>query len=112
MTGLGWRVRLLTDSIPVQPTSICEMYNTYVLYSPRFNKIYVGFSGDIHNRLLIHNNPDNRGWTVKFQPWDIFYSEEFMTKAEAMKREKQLKSSRGRVFIWGMINCKNKGNHI
>jgi putative endonuclease len=86
------------------------MYYTYVLYSSKFNKIYVGFSGDLHNRLLIHNGLQNTGWTAKYQPWEILYSEEFETKPEAMKREKQLKSSRGRVFIWEMVKNKNIGN--
>jgi len=35
-----------------------------------------------------------KGWTVKFRPWRIIHTEEFDTKAEAMQREKQLKSSR------------------
>ena len=75
------------------------MYYTYVLYSQRFNKIYVGFSGDLQNRLLAHNDPQNTGWTAQYQPWKIFYSEEYTTKSEALIREKQLKTSRGRAFI-------------
>ena len=82
------------------------MYFTYVLYSPQFNKIYVGFSGDLQNRLLIHNDSRNTGWTAQYQPWKIFYSEEYATKSEAMKREKQLKTSRGRTFIWEMVKTK------
>ena len=81
-----------------------KMYYTYVLYSPRFNKIYVGFSGDTRTRLLIHNDLRNTGWTSRYQPWELFYTEEFATKAEAMKRERQLKTSAGRTFIWTMIN--------
>ncbi|RLD36635.1 MAG: GIY-YIG nuclease family protein [Bacteroidetes bacterium] len=82
------------------------MYSTYVLYSPQFNKIYIGFSGNLQNRLRIHNSLENTGWTAKYQPWEIFYFEEFETKYEAMKRERQLKTSRGRAFIWEML--KNK----
>jgi putative endonuclease len=33
----------------------------------------------------------------------VFYSEEYTTKAEAMRREKELKSAKGRDFIWKMI---------
>ena len=76
------------------------MYTTYVLYSPKFNKIYIGFSGNIQNRIAIHNDLNHTGWTAKFKPWEILYTEEFLTKAEAMKREKELKTSRGRAFIW------------
>ena len=83
------------------------MYSTYVLYSSHFNKIYIGFSSNLENRLLIHNSRENKGWTAKYQPWEIFYTEEFEVKSEALKREKQLKTSRGRAFIWKMIEDKS-----
>jgi putative endonuclease len=75
------------------------MFTVYVLHSQKFNKIYIGFTSDIEKRLFAHNHPSNKGWTKSFQPWDIIYSEEFETKEEAMIREKQLKSSKGRDFI-------------
>lgn len=31
--------------------------------------------------------------------WALVYSEEVETRSEALKRERQLKSARGRVFI-------------
>ena len=75
------------------------MYKIYVLYSEKFDKIYVGFTSDIAQRLLSHNKLATKGWTIKFRPWVIIHEEEFEIKAEAMKREKELKSSRGRAFI-------------
>ena len=75
------------------------MFTVYVLHSQRFDKIYIGFTSDIEKRLFAHNHPSNKGWTKSFQPWEIIYSEEFETKEEAMDREKQLKSYRGREFI-------------
>jgi len=80
-----------------------KMYTTYVLYSSKFNKIYIGFSGDITNRLLAHNDLNHTGWTAQFRPWELFYFEEFSTKPEAMKREIELITSRGRAFIWDKI---------
>lgn len=84
------------------------MYSTYVLYSSQYNKIYIGFSVNLQNRLLIHNSLENTGWTAKYQPWEILYTEEFETKSEALKREKQLKTSRGRAFIWKMVEEKSQ----
>ena len=75
------------------------MFTVYVLHSQRFDKIYVGYTSDIEKRLFAHNHPSNKGWTKSFQPWKIIYREEFERKEEAMVREKQLKSSRGREFI-------------
>ena len=40
---------------------------------------------------------------IEIQAWTIFYTESFKSRAEAMKREKELKSARGREFIWKMI---------
>ena len=75
------------------------MYKVYVLYSVKFDKIYVGFTSNLAQRLLSHNKLATKGWTIRFRPWVIIHTEEFEIKGEAMKREKALKSSRGRAFI-------------
>jgi putative endonuclease len=79
------------------------MFYTYVLYSSQFDKIYIGFSGNLKNRLIFHNDSRNTGWTAHYQPWEVIYFEEFESKPEAMIREKQLKTSRGRAFIRELI---------
>ena len=83
------------------------MYFTYVLYSPTSDKIYIGFSSDLTNRLIAHNDSRNAGWSSRYQPWKLLYSEEYSTKSEAIAREKQLKTYRGREFIRGIIRSKN-----
>ena len=80
-----------------------EFY-TYVLFSESFNKIYIGFTSDIDKRLLSHNSLAKKGWTIKFRPWKLIYSEVYNSKKGAMKREKQLKSAKGREFIRNLIN--------
>jgi len=82
------------------------MYFTYVLYSSTFNKIYVGQSADINQRLKTHNSSDNTGWTSHFQPWKMIYFEEFSSRTEAMKRENELKTARGRLFVWELVKAK------
>jgi putative endonuclease len=72
------------------------MFTVYVLYSPAYNKIYIGYTSDIQNRLLSHNVLSTKGYTVKYRPWELFYFEEFQTKPSAIKREKELKSAKGR----------------
>jgi len=84
------------------------MFNVYVLYSPSYNKIYIGFTSDLENRLRSHNMFASKGWTIKFRPWEILFTENFETKTEAMKREKQLKSAKGRNYIWQVV--KNRLN--
>ncbi|RLD65936.1 MAG: GIY-YIG nuclease family protein [Bacteroidetes bacterium] len=75
------------------------MFTVYVLYSENFNKIYIGFTSNLEQRLLSHNRLGKKGWTVKFRPWTLIHTEEFDEKKDAMRREKQLKSSRGRDWI-------------
>ncbi len=52
---------------------------------------------------LSHNEIAKKGWTMNFRPWIIIYKEEHINKSEALKREKQLKSSSGRSFIRTLI---------
>jgi putative endonuclease len=80
-----------------------SMYTTYALHSSKYEKIYIGFTSDLDDRFLSHNKLATKGWTVRYRPWEIVHTEEFRTKAEAMKREKELKSAKGRRFIWSKI---------
>ena len=75
------------------------MFTVYVLHSQIFDKIYVGYTSDIEKRLFAHNHSSNKGWTKNFQPWKIIYTEKYEKKKDAIIREKQLKSSKGREFI-------------
>ena len=75
------------------------MFTVYVLHSPTYDKIYIGYTSDLRNRLISHNELGDKGWTIKYRPWELIHTEDFSTKSEALKREKQLKSSRGRHFI-------------
>ena len=79
------------------------MFTVYVLYSKIYNKIYIGFSSNLAERLKSHNELATKGWTVRFRPWQLIYTEEYLEKKVAMKREKELKSTKGREFIWAMI---------
>jgi putative endonuclease len=82
------------------------MYIVYVLYSPQFDKIYVGFTSNLQERFKSHNELGTKGWTIKFRPWIILHMENFESRPEAMKREKQLKSAGGRNFIRELIKQK------
>jgi putative endonuclease len=75
------------------------MFSVYVLFSEKYDKIYIGFTSNLEARLLSHNELGNKGWTIKFRPWKLVYSEKHQTKKEALIREKELKSGRGRAWI-------------
>jgi putative endonuclease len=82
------------------------MFTVYVLYSISFNKIYIGYTSDLDNRILSHNQLATKGFTIKYRPWVIAYTEVFENKKDAIIREAQLKSSNGRQFIWNIIHQK------
>ena len=75
------------------------MFTVYVLYSEKFDRLYIGFTSNLENRLLSHNYLSKKGFTTKFRPWKLLHSEKFESKKEAMAREKQLKSGQGRQWI-------------
>ena len=79
------------------------MFTVYVLYSVKFQKIYVGYTSDLLNRLKSHNELGRKGWTIRFRPWQMIHTEIFESKAEAMNREKQLKTAAGREWIWKLV---------
>jgi len=79
------------------------MYTVYISYSKNCNKIYIGYTGNLEQRLLSHNTLGKKGWTIKFRPWELIYHQKFDTKEEAMAREKELKSGKGREWIWNEL---------
>ena len=88
------------------------MVNVYVLYSPKFNRIYIGLTSDLPNRFLSHNELATKGHTTKYRPWIIAHTEEFETKSEAFKREAQLKTANGRAFVWSIIRQKFGSSNV
>ena len=79
------------------------MFTVYVLYSQSHNKIYIGYTSNLEQRLLSHNGLGSKGWTKNYRPWILVYSETIDLKKDAMKREKELKTAAGRRFIWDII---------
>ena len=73
-------------------------YTVYILYSYKHQKHYTGFTSNLEQRLLSHNDL-GKGWTSKCRPWKLIYTKEFDSKREAMEYEKWLKTGVGRDFI-------------
>lgn len=76
------------------------MYWVYVLYSTKFEKIYIGYTSDLEQRILSHNSLAKKGYTIKYRPWELIHTEVYQTKKDALLRERQLKFAAGRKFIW------------
>ena len=76
-----------------------KRHTVYVLHSEAYDKIYTGRTTNLPERFKSHNELGTKGWTIKFRPWKIVHTEEFETKAESIKLEKELKSAAGRRWI-------------
>jgi len=79
------------------------MFFAYVVKNQNNGKIYVGHTINLEDRLKRHNHllPNkSKSYTSKNRGrWLLVYKEWFTTRKEAIVREKQLKSFRGREFI-------------
>ena len=76
-----------------------NMYYVYVLQSRENYKRYVGFTRrDVFTRLKEHNFASNQ-WTRTNRPFDLLFYEEYSNETFARKRERFLKSGRGREFL-------------
>jgi len=69
------------------------MYYVYVLQSIKYSeKIYIGYTGNLNNRIKQHNQGLSN-YTSRFLPWKIIYYEAFLTEKLARTREFRLKTN-------------------
>jgi len=73
------------------------MFTVYVLQSAK-GKQYTGYTSDLGRRLSEHNFGLCKTTKVDSN-WRVIYSEEFDSRGEAVKRERWLKTGKGREFI-------------
>ncbi len=76
-----------------------ETFCVYILYSEQYDKIYIGQTHDLINRIKSHNVFEKDSFTCKFRPWKVIYVEFFNSRKEALQREKLLKGGKGRAWI-------------
>ena len=74
------------------------MYTTYILWSARIEKYYIGSTSDLESRLERHNAGREK-YTSKGIPWIVVHSEKFTTRAEAVKKEFQIKSRGAKRYL-------------
>jgi len=78
------------------------MFFVYVLRSQSTKRFYTGQTSDIPNRILKHElglSPSTKGRG----PWELVHQEAFNTRAEAMRRERELKTGRGREELKRLV---------
>ena len=78
------------------------MPHTYILFSEKLNKYYIGSTSDINRRIEDHNRGKEK-FTRTGTPWQIVYSEQFEILADARRRELQIKKQKSRKYIERLI---------
>ena len=108
MAQLGARldgIEEVVGSNPIGSTNIPVMpYHLYILQSETTSRYYVGQSLDVHARVAYHNanyslSLKNRG------PWKLVYTEQYATRSEAVRRERQIKSWKDRRMIEKLLSA-------
>ena len=66
------------------------MYRVYILKSLKVSRYYIGHTNNLVKRLNEHNSGKTKS-TKGYIPWKIVYTEEFETKSEAFRREREIK---------------------
>jgi len=80
------------------------MFTVYVLKSLKNNKRYIGYSSKTALRRLKEHNCGGSKWTKANRPFIIAYTENYLDKTSAIKRENFLKSGQGRKWLDQRIN--------
>lgn len=70
-------------------------YYTYILFSKKDCKLYIGYTTNLENRLVEHSSGRVTS-TKDRRPLKLIYHETFIDKEDAQAREKFLKSGFGR----------------
>jgi putative endonuclease len=70
------------------------MFTAYILFSKKLGKYYIGSTRDFKTRIRRHNSGRVK-FTKYGRPWVLAHKEEFQTRAEAYKREREIKSYKG-----------------
>lgn len=78
------------------------MYFVYVLRSSIDQQLYVGFSENLDQRLKSHNNGEVTSTQFK-RPWERIFYECYTNKADALRREKYLKTTMGKRALKMML---------
>ncbi len=80
------------------------MYFVYIIYSSSIDKFYIGQTFDVNKRLGEHIEHKNLGAS----DWILKYTEHYETRAEAMKRELEIKKKKRRSYLEWLIERQSK----
>ena len=71
----------------------------YILFSQSANKYYIGHTSETIEERIRKHLANHDGFTGKFKDWKVVYTESYVSKELAYKRERDVKlwKSRNRI---------------
>jgi len=79
-------------------------FHMYILRSVASGKFYIGHTENLAKRLFEHNR--NRTPSTRSRgPWELVYTEEFTTRSQASRRERQVKRMKSHTWIKQVVRA-------
>ena len=78
------------------------MYKTYIIYSVKMDRYYVGSCENFEKRLNDHNTGRST-YTKNGAPWVLKWTKSFNSRSEAQKEEYRIKAKKSRQYIAFLI---------
>lgn len=85
------------------------MYYTYVIESAKDGRWYTGMTSDLRARLADHLKGQVRS-TSHGRPLRLVYYEACLSEADARRRERYLKSGKGKRYLKQRLSVRLAGN--
>ncbi len=79
-------------------------FHTYILRSLSSGHFYVGHTSNLAKRIAEHNNDRTRSLKNR-GPWELVRVEEFPTRAEAARREQEIKRMKSHGWIEQVVRA-------
>jgi putative endonuclease len=80
-----------------------EKFFVYILQSMKDFSFYVGQCDDLDWRVSKHNEGMSK-YTASKRPWRLVYFEMYATRSEALKRERQIKKMKSKIYLENLIS--------
>jgi putative endonuclease len=80
-----------------------DNFYVYVLHSQHFDRLYIGQTNNLKDRIKRHNNGQVPS-TKPYLPWKVIYFELCTTRMEGVEREKFWKKSNNRKYLRDKYN--------
>jgi putative endonuclease len=94
----------VTGSSPVPPTT----FWVYIIQSESTGRYYVGSTDDLEQRLHFHYTGQSH-YTARRGPWKLVHSEEFPSRSDAVRREREIKRWKSAVAIRNLLESHTQG---